>query len=197
MCPKRAQSSQCGTTVGCIRSYVQSISRHYLSEDVRRHTSGHEDGAQLLQQATLVHGLLTAGCRSRRVHWRHHDSHQLSTEHFVRFEHDTIPQFCSLSLWVELKRRYLQHEVEVGDLLRRPTRVVIPDFKPGLHPLNVRALLEKVLVGAVVFQQVEQQQQAVLHHDTCATEQKCFRIINLSLQPVIVHQCLETVLCGV
>lgn len=33
----------------------------YLSEDVGRHPGGHEDGAQLLQQAALVHGLLTAG----------------------------------------------------------------------------------------------------------------------------------------
>lgn len=63
---------------------------------------------------------------------------------------------------------YLQHEVEVGDLLRRPARVIITDLKPGLHPLNVGALFEEVLIGAVVLQQVEQKQQTVLHHDTCA-----------------------------
>lgn len=51
---------------------------------------------------------------------------------------------------------YLQHEVEVGDLLRRPARVIVADLEPGLHSLDVGALLEEVLVGAVVFQQVEQ-----------------------------------------
>lgn len=71
--------------------------------------------------------------------------------------------------------RYLQHEVEVGDLLCRPARVIIPDLEPGLHPLDVRALLEEVLVGAVVLQQVEQQQQAVLHHDTCRQRRMCIR----------------------
>lgn len=61
--------------------------------------------------------------------------------------------------------RYLQHEVEVGDLLSRPARVIITDLKPGLHSLNVGALFEEVLIGAVVLQQVEQQQQTVLHHN--------------------------------
>lgn len=57
-------------------------SENYLCEYVSRYTCGHEDGTQLLQQTTLVHGLLTAGCSSRRVHWRHHDSHQLRTAAF-------------------------------------------------------------------------------------------------------------------
>lgn len=47
--------------------------------------------------------------------------------------------------------RYLQHEVEVGDLLCRPARVIITNLKPGLHSLNVRALFEEVLIGAVVL----------------------------------------------
>lgn len=73
--------------------------------------------------------------------------------------------------------RYLQHEVKVGDLLCRPARVIIADLKPGLHSLNVGALLEEVLIGAVVLQQVEQQQQTVLHHNTCTGKGKrmCIR----------------------
>lgn len=47
--------------------------------------------------------------------------------------------------------RYLQHEVEVGDLLCGPARVIIANLKPGLHSLNVRALFEEVLIGAVVL----------------------------------------------
>lgn len=46
---------------------------------------------------------------------------------------------------------YLQHEVEVGDLLRRPARIIIAHLKPGLHPLNVGALFEEILIGAVVL----------------------------------------------
>lgn len=46
---------------------------------------------------------------------------------------------------------YLQHEVEVGDLLCRPAGIIIPHLKPGLHSLNVGALLEEVLIGAVVL----------------------------------------------
>lgn len=47
--------------------------------------------------------------------------------------------------------RYLQHEVEVGDFLCRPAGVIITDLEPGLHSLDVRALLEEVLVGAVIL----------------------------------------------
>lgn len=36
----------------------------YLCKDVSRYPCSHEDGAQLLQQTTLVHGLLTAGSSS-------------------------------------------------------------------------------------------------------------------------------------
>lgn len=61
---------------------------------------------------------------------------------------------------------YLQHEVEVGDLLGGPARVVVSHLEPGLHPLDVGALLEEVLVGAVVLQQVDEQQETVLHYDT-------------------------------
>lgn len=46
---------------------------------------------------------------------------------------------------------YLQHEVEVGDLLGRPASVIVTNVKPGLHPLDVAAFLEKVLIGAVVL----------------------------------------------
>lgn len=63
--------------------------------------------------------------------------------------------------------------MEVGDLLCRPARVIIPDLKPGLHSLDVGALLEEVLIGAVVLQQVKQQQQTVLHHNTCTMAKGC------------------------
>ena len=49
----------------------------YLSEDVCRDSGGHEDGAELLQQAALEHGLLAAGRGPRGVGWGHHHSHQL------------------------------------------------------------------------------------------------------------------------
>lgn len=61
--------------------------------------------------------------------------------------------------------------MKVGDLLCRPARVVVANLKPRLHPLDVRALLEEILIGAVVLQQVEQQQQTVLHHNTCTENQ--------------------------
>lgn len=148
---------------------------HYLSEDVGRNTCGHEDGAQLLQQTALVHGLLTAGCSSRRVHWGHHDTHQLGTEHRARLQKPKETSHCSAcsmcKCFEAAALRYLQHEVEVGDLLRGPARVVVTNFKPGLHSLNVGALLEEVLIGAVVLEQVEQQQQTVLHHNTCKEEE--------------------------
>ena len=68
---------------------------------------------------------------------------------------------------------YLQHEVEVGDLLCRPAGVIISNLKPGLHSLDVGALLEEVLIGAVVLQQVKQQQQTVFHHNTCTKAKGC------------------------
>lgn len=46
---------------------------------------------------------------------------------------------------------YLQHKVEVGDFLCGPAGVIITDLEPRLHSLDVRALLEEVLVGAVVL----------------------------------------------
>lgn len=77
---------------------------------------------------------------------------------------------------------YLQHEVEVGDLLCRPARVIITNLKPGLHSLYVRALLEEVLIGAVVLQQVEQQQQTVLDHNTCTEEQELISKNNVKVK---------------
>ena len=47
---------------------------------------------------------------------------------------------------------HLQHVVKVGDLLSGPASIVISHLKPGLHPLDVGALLEEVLVGAVVLE---------------------------------------------
>lgn len=76
-----------------------------------------------------------------------------------------LPEFNVPSgLWCAAS--YLQHEVEVGDLLGGPARVVVSHLEPGLHPLDVGALLEEVLVGAVVPQQVDEQQETVLHYDT-------------------------------
>lgn len=46
---------------------------------------------------------------------------------------------------------YLEHEMEVGDLLCRPARVIVTHLKPRLHSLDVRALLEEILIGAVVL----------------------------------------------
>lgn len=70
---------------------------------------------------------------------------------------------------------YLKHEVKVGDLLCRPAGVIVAHLKPGLHSLNVGALFEEVLIGAVVLQQVEQQQQTVLHHNTCTEGKRMYR----------------------
>lgn len=66
--------------------------------------------------------------------------------------------------------------MKVGDLLRRPAGVIISHLEPGLHPLNVGALLEEVLIGAVVLEQVEQQQQTVLHHNTCSQDLHCSQV---------------------
>lgn len=78
----------------------------YLSEDVSRHSSGHEDGAELLQQATLIHGFLTAGCGSGGIHWRHHDSNQLRIQQ--KAQSNSTRLLCWLSLKFSLSGRQIR-----------------------------------------------------------------------------------------
>lgn len=49
---------------------------------------------------------------------------------------------------------YLQHEMEICYFLCRPAAVVIPNFKPWLHALNVGTFFKKILIGIVILQQV-------------------------------------------
>lgn len=78
-----------------------------------------------------------------------------------------------LVLWVARRHHgpdQLQHQVDVGDFLCRPPRLVtagvgIVQVEERRHALDVAAFLEEVLVGGVVLQQVEQQQETVFNDD--------------------------------
>lgn len=49
----------------------------YFCEDISRNAGCHEDSAELLQEPTVEHGLLTAAGGTRRVCGGHQDPHQL------------------------------------------------------------------------------------------------------------------------
>lgn len=56
----------------------------YFGEDISRNAGCHEDGAELLQQPTVEHGLLTAAGGTRRVRGGHQDPHKLQRSKHCR-----------------------------------------------------------------------------------------------------------------